>query len=147
MLVSESRDIGCKDQAGLLMNVGNVTATAGLQPNTVHFNILMRCAASTRTLLSLWRRRAGILLCCRRTPRGRRNPRLDTTRTCRISSITASWNAFRCRGGNIAVEGQLAASYSDRLDERDPVPALVFAGLQRRLVHPPSYGKVRQQQP
>src|SRR3974377_589374 len=100
----------------------------GLKVNTVHLIILMLRATSIRTLLSFWRRRTGNLLCCRLTPRGRRWPRLETTRSARISCSIASWNLFFCRGGNSTGEGQLAADHPHGVKEGEAIG--VFTGLQ-----------------
>lgn len=71
-----------------------------LSPNTVHFTIRMYLGKSTRLVQLGLRGRNGKLLIFRLTPRGIRRPRLDTTRSSRISASTASWNAFLCRGGD-----------------------------------------------
>ena len=75
-----------------------------------------------------WFRRRGKLLIFRFTPRGLRRPRLETTRSSSISSSTASWNAFLCRGGNSDKARQLAADHPHGMQKRKP----------GRDLHPPS---------
>src|ERR1035441_1767847 len=81
----------------------------------------MHVENSIRTLQQAPRGRRGKLLILRFTPRGRRWPRLETTRSCRISFNTASWNAFLSRGGNSTVEGQLATHDPHGVQKREPV--------------------------
>src|SRR2546428_10227288 len=114
------------------------------KPNTVHLMILMHFENSIRTLQQAPRGRSGKLLIFLLTPRGRRWPRLETTRSSRISSSIASWNAFLSRGGNSSVAGQLATDDSDGVKERKPVG--IFSGLQGGLVHQTPDGKMRQQE-
>jgi len=92
----------------------------------------MHFATLIRTFGQALRGRNGRLLILRFAPRGLRRHRLETTRSCKISLSTASWNAVFPPGGNSAVEGQLAANDPDGVDEREPVG--VFARLQRRLI-------------
>ncbi len=89
------------------------------------------------------RGRSGKLLILRLTPRGVWRPRLETTRSSRISSRTASWNASLRLGGNSNKLGQFAADDSHRVDERQPV--WVLASLQRCFMHQSSYREVRHQ--
>src|ERR1039457_6766232 len=112
--------------------------------NTVHLTMLMHFANSIRTLPQAPRGRRGKLLIWRFTPRGRRWPRLETTRSCRISFTTASWNAFLSRGGNSGVEGQLATDDPHGVQKREPVR--IFSRLQGRLVHQAADGKMRHEQ-
>ena len=63
------------------------------------------------------RRRSGKQLILRLTPRGLRRFRLETTRSCRISSSTFSWKAFLCRGGNSGEEGEFATDDADGVQE------------------------------
>ena len=70
----------------------------GASPNTVHLSIL----TVPGPLLPdgvLHRVLVGKLLILRLTQRGFRRPRLDTTRSCRISASTALCIAARRRGG------------------------------------------------
>ena len=67
--------------------------------NTVHLKILMQLLMLIDAKGFESRRRRGKLLILRLTPRGLRRLRLDTTRSCKSSSKTVSWNALRCRGG------------------------------------------------
>jgi hypothetical protein len=62
--------------------------------NTVHFMTLMHREISTRAFRPAVLGCSEKLLILRLTPRGCRWPRLETTRSCRISSRTASWNCF-----------------------------------------------------
>src|ERR1035441_8598188 len=89
--------------------------------NTVHLTILMHSENSTRTWRQAARERNGKLLILRFTPRGLRRPRLDTTRSCKISANTRSWNAFLARGGNSAVGGQFATNHPNGVQDRQPV--------------------------
>src|SRR5271170_7232464 len=113
-------------------------------PNTVHLTILMHLENSIRSLQQVPRGRRGKLLILRFTPRGRRWPRLETTRSCRISSKTASWNAFLAGGGNSAIEGQLAAKHAHAVHKRNPIG--VFPRLQSGLVHQAADGEVGEEQ-
>src|ERR1700749_199091 len=90
-------------------------------------------------------RRIGKLLILRLTPRGVRRFRRETTRSCRISAITASWNAALCSGGKSAKSGEFAAHDADGMKKREPVWILI--GLQGRLVHQVANGEMRQDQP
>src|ERR1017187_5033016 len=110
--------------------------------NTVHLMILMHSENSTRTWRQAARGRNGKLLVLRFTPRGLGPPRLDTTRSCKISANTRSWNAFLARGGNSAVGGQFATNHPNRMQEREPVG--IFVRLQRRFMHQSPHRKVRQ---
>ena len=76
-----------------------VRSKKALSPNTVHLTILKHFANSIRTLQTAPRGRSRKLLILRFTPPGCRWPRLETTRSCRISSNIASWNAFLSPGG------------------------------------------------
>ena len=58
--------------------------------NTVHLMILIDLSMSTGGRGVAWRGRSGKLLILRLTPRGLRRLRLETTRSCRISSSTLS---------------------------------------------------------
>src|ERR1035437_4602266 len=107
--------------------------------------ILIHFENSTRTWRQAARGRNGKLLILRFTPRGLRRPRLDTTRSCKISASTVSWNAFLARGGDSTIGGQLATNSPNGMEEREPVG--IFAHLQRRLVHQSAHRKVRQQEP
>jgi len=100
---------------------------------------------SIRTSKQAARGGSGNLLILRFTPRGLRRHRLDATRSCRISASTGSGNAFFARGGNSAVEGQLATNHPHSVDEREPVG--IFARLQRCFMHQSPHGEVRQQEP
>ena len=101
-------------------------------PNTLHLIILMRCSISWIEGEFGWFRRTGKPLIFRLTARGLRRPRLETTRSSRISSSTASWNAFLCRGGDSDKARELAADNPDGMQKRKPVG--IFVGLQRRFV-------------
>src|SRR5579859_2249882 len=105
----------------------------------------MHLAISIPVAFDAWCGRKGKLLILRFTPRGLRRPRLETTRSWRISASTASWNAFFARGGNSAIERQLAANHPDGVNEGEPVR--IFARFQRRFMHQAPHGKVRQQEP
>ena len=100
--------------------------------NTLHLIILMRCSISWIEGEFGWFRRTGKPLIFRLTARGLRRPRLETTRSSRISSSTASWNAFLCRGGDSDKARELAADNPDGMQKRKPVG--IFVGLQRRFV-------------
>ena len=63
-------------------------------------NIFIAVWRSILGIRSEPRRRRGKLLILRLTPRGLRRLRLDTARSSRISSNTASWNAALSPGGN-----------------------------------------------
>jgi hypothetical protein len=69
----------------------------------------------------------------------------STTRSCRISSNTASWKAFLSRGGNSTVERAACVGGPARRAEkragRDLLPA-----FQGRLLHQAADGEMRQQQ-
>jgi len=78
------------------------------------------------------------------TPRGLIRLRLDTTRSSRISSRIASWNAFLFRGGNRAVTGHPPLDNVYGVHERKPVG--IFIGLQGGFMHHAADGKVRHQQ-
>src|ERR1700751_3322261 len=80
----------------------------------------------------------------RLTPRGLIRLRLDTTRSSRISSRIAWWNAFLCRGGNSAVTGHPPLDHVHGEDERKPVR--IFIGLQGGFMHQTADGKVCHQQ-
>ena len=62
----------------------------GASPNTVHLMILIVLPMLIAGRWRACRRRIGNLLILRLTPRGFRRPRLDTTRSCRISRSTHS---------------------------------------------------------
>src|ERR1700686_2995173 len=113
--------------------------------NAVHFKTLTHLENSMQKFKQAVRGRSGKLLILRFTPRGLRRPRLDTTRSWRISTSTASWNALFARGGKSAVEGQLATNHAYGVDEGEPVG--ILARLQRRFMHQSAYGEVRQQEP
>src|ERR1039458_796065 len=98
-----------------------------------------------RTFKPAVRGRSGKLLILRFTPRGLRRPRLDTTRSCKISAKTLSWSAFLSRGGKSDVGGKLATNHPNGMEEREPVG--IFARLQRRFMHQSPHRKVRQQEP
>ena len=58
--------------------------------NTVHLINLIALAMLIGGIRRAWRRRIGNLLILRFTPRALRRPRLETTRSCRISWSTHS---------------------------------------------------------
>jgi len=104
--------------------------------NTVHLTILMHFVKSIRMLEQGPRGRSGKLLIFRLTPRGRRWPRLETTRSSRSSSSTASWNAFLSPGGNSCIAREFATYNPDGMKERKPVN-----------VFPPPSGRPRASSP
>src|ERR1019366_8196973 len=108
--------------------------------NTVHLTILMALGILILGSGLTCRGRSGKLLILRLTPRGLRRFRLDTTRSWRISSRTALWNFFFCRGGNSAVEVQLAPDHAHGMKEGKPVGILVR--FERGLVHQTADGEV-----
>ena len=67
------------------------------------------------------RGRSGKLLILRWTPGGSRGLRLDTPRSCRISSSRLFWNRFLCRGGTSLKDGKLAADNAHGIQERQSV--------------------------
>jgi hypothetical protein len=93
----------------------------------------------------LWRGRSGKLLILRFTLRGLRRGRLETTRSCRISSSTLLWSALLCRGGDSAEGRELAADNPHGMEEGESVRILI--GLQRRLLHESADGEVSHHQP
>ncbi len=86
------------------------------------------------------RRRSGKLLILRLTPRGLRRFRLETTRSCRISSRTFSWKACLCRGGNGLEVGKFSTDDANGVQEGEPVGILL--GFQRSLMHQAANGEV-----
>jgi hypothetical protein len=68
---------------------GGAPNAAAANPNTVHLSILMAFLISIGGSGLFVRRRSGKLLIFRLTPRKLRRLRLETTRSCRISSSTA----------------------------------------------------------
>src|SRR5438034_7143850 len=60
------------------------------KPNTLHLTIRIALTMSTGLRGLAWRGRSGKLLILRLTPRGLRRPRLEATRSCRISPSTRS---------------------------------------------------------
>ena len=99
----------------------------GPNPNTVHFTILMHSAISIRTCQRAPRGRSGKLLILRFTPRGLRRPRLETTRSCKISASTALGNAGFARGGNSAVGCYLTADNADGVEKGQSVRIFMSA--------------------
>src|SRR6187402_310668 len=93
--------------------------------------------------LSAWGR-SGKQLILRLTPRGLRRFRLETTRSWRISSSTASWKACLRRGGNSGEEGEFSTNDADGVQEGEPVGILV--GFQRSLMHQAANGEVSHQE-
>src|SRR3990170_7290850 len=79
------------------------------------------------------RRRSGKLVILRLTPRGLRRLRLDTTRSCNISSNKASWNAVRCRGGNSREQGELTSYNPHGMHKGQTIRILV--GFEGSLMH------------
>ena len=80
----------------------------------------------------------------RRTPRGRRVPRLESTRSSSTSVRTARYQRDHRRGGESRSLREGAAEHADRVGKREPVGVLV--GLPRGVVHHPAHGIVGQQQ-
>ena len=69
-------------------HLNDMSTSKRANPNTVHLSILMCCETSVMAGSLTPRGRIGKLLILRFTPRGFRRPRLETTRSCRISSRT-----------------------------------------------------------
>jgi len=92
----------------------------------------MHSENSTRTFRQAARGRSGKLLILRFTARGLRRPRLDTTRSCKISASTVSWNAFLARGGKSAVGGQLATNHPHGKEEREALNVRLRETLARK---------------
>jgi hypothetical protein len=65
------------------------------KPNTVYLSILIALSGLIGGSGWMRRGRRGKLLIFRFTPLGWRWLRLETTRSCRISSSTFLWNVFR----------------------------------------------------
>ena len=61
-----------------------------------------------------------------------------------FSASSGSWNVRFAQGGKSAGQGQLAANHPHGMHEREPVG--ILARFQRRFMHQPPHGKVRQQQ-
>src|SRR3990172_5834583 len=78
-------------------------------------------------------RRTGNLLIFRWTPLGIRRPRLETTRSWRISSRMAACRAVHSSGGKSDPQRKSAANHPDGVNE--PKPVWIFLGLQRGLGH------------
>src|ERR1039457_98529 len=76
----------------------------------------------------------------RLTPRGLRRLRLDTTRYSSISLRTALCNLLFFRGGNSAVDVQLAPNHAHGMKE--PEPVRIFVSSQSGLVHQTANGEV-----
>src|SRR3954463_11550070 len=104
----------------------------------------MAAAKSIRTVGRGARGRSWEPLIFRLPPRGTLRPRLLATRSSRISASTASRRAALAGGGKRREQRQLAPHHPYGVQEREPVRVLV--GPQRRLVHQPAHGEVRQQQ-
>jgi hypothetical protein len=102
-----------KDEVPLL----SALAIAAISPNTVHLRIRIAFVMLIGGGGLSARRRSGKQLILRLTPRGLRRSRLETTRSCRISSRTFSWKAFLCRGGNSREEGEFSTDDSDGVQE------------------------------
>src|SRR5712691_3406963 len=100
-------------QVGLSPTCGIHCCETRASPNTVHLSTLMAFLMLTGGGGLFVRRRSGKLLILRLTPRGLRRLRLETTRSWRISSSTASCKARLCRGGNGRETRELAADDAD----------------------------------
>jgi len=120
--------------------------------NTVHFAIRMEVATLIRVVGGGVRGRRGWLLILRLAPRGTCLPQELATRSSRISAKTSSCRASLCRGGKSRKQRQLAPHHAHRMQERQPARAKrcervrVPVGPQRRPVHEPAHGEMRQQQ-
>ena len=108
--------------------------------NTVHFTILMTFWRSILGKGFEPRRRNGKLLILRLTPRGLRRLRLDTTRSSKISSNTASWNSALSSGGNSVVDRQLTTDDPHCVNKRQPIGVLI--GFDGRFMHQAANGEV-----
>ena len=69
------------------------------------------------------------MLILRFTPRGILRPRLDTTRSCRISASSALWNSFHRGGGESRQLRQFATGHAHRMGEGEPVRVLACRQL------------------
>src|ERR1022692_4829194 len=108
--------------------------------NTVHLIILMAFRMLMLASMGACLGRSGKLPILRLPPRGLRRFRLDTTRSWRISSRTALWNFFFCRGGNSSIEVQLAPDHAYGMEEGEAIG--IFVRLERGLVHQTADGEV-----
>ena len=91
------------------------------------------------------RRRSGKLLILRLTPRGLRRLRLETTRSCRISSSTAHERLSSAEGGMAAKRGSLRRM--TRTACRKESRSGSSSALQRGFVHQAANGEMRHHQP
>src|ERR1700730_15291738 len=123
----------------------NALMTRPPSPNTVHLSILMAFLMLMRGSDLFVRGRSGKLLILRLTPRKLRRLRLETTRSWRVSSSTASRKQRLCRGGPGRAPRECAADDANGMEEGEAIGILV--GFQRRFVHQATNGEVSHHEP